>query len=122
MGKCTCNITTYYVPESGPLAGTEIDVIVESFYYQPAEKMTRAYPGCDAEIYIEEGDFVATIGWRDLELTPHHFNHGEGVNDLCDAILESAQEKLAEIKAGENAAYWDFRRDMYREERLLGGW
>lgn len=120
MSKCTCNIMTYYVPESGPLAGTEIDVRVESFYYQQAEKQTRDYPGCDAEIYIEEGDFVATIGWRDQELTPHHFNHGEGVNDLCDAILESVQEELAEIKAVEDAAYYDYMYDLQREERFMG--
>jgi hypothetical protein len=45
--------------------GEEVDVEVD-FDFSPAEKMTHDYPGCDADVEINQ---VVTVDGKEIEIT-----------------------------------------------------
>lgn len=68
-----CGMSFETTLDFGAIGEQTVDV---EFDYQPAERMTRDYPGCEAEVTI------TSVKWRGLEL----------INDLSSDTIESLVE------------------------------
>ena len=90
-------------------AGNDIEIRVVA-YASPAEAMTRDYPGCEADLEIEQIFLVHSNG-----------EEVECENEIIRGEIEDKKyELLDEVAEAMQGEYDDYAYEQYRERQIMG--